>query len=148
MNSSFLSLIHSSTQTTLKQTLTALNTQTQTFGLSLSEEQINYLLERRSVALENTGRIEFGESVLIKIIQTFSNSAHLSSDNYEETLAELQDLFFFIKNESNDCLSDDEILSVMKHTFETKAQGCVDYLSDILEEMLYNKTFSVEGENL
>ena len=45
-----------------------------------------------------------------------------------ETLEELQEIFFFYKNESGDKLSDDELLECMKQQYEKVCHGDLEYL--------------------
>jgi len=106
------------------------------FGLSLREEQIHNLVARRFEALRDTGRVEFGSGVLPKLIYAFCDSPFISQETCEDTITELQDLFYFYKNESEDRLSDDELISFMKRVFDGPAQGSLDYLAGIsLEEL-------------
>lgn len=104
------------------------NALTARYGLTLSEEQIRSLIERRSGALRDTGRIEFGEGILKKLIVAFCDSPYLMQENYEETLIELQDAFYYFKNESMDRISDEEIIEFMNTVFNGRAQGSLDYL--------------------
>jgi hypothetical protein len=99
------------------------------YGLSLSEGEIQDLVERRFGALKDTGRIEFGEGILKKLIYAFCDSPYISQENYEDTLLELQDSFYYYKNESMDRLTDDELIDYMKTVFNGRAQGSLDYLS-------------------
>ncbi len=109
------------------------------FGLSLSEDQARSLVEQRFGALRDTGRIEFGEGVLKKLIYAFCDSPYLTQENYEETLTELQDSFYYFKNESNDLIPDDELIEFMKNIFNGKAQGSLEYLAGTsLEELCRN----------
>lgn len=105
------------------------NELTQPFGLFLNEAQILSLIERRFTALRQTGRIEFGEGVMPKLIYAFCDSPYMTQDNYEETLAELQDSFYYFKGEAQERISDDELIALMKHFFDTKAQGSLEYLN-------------------
>jgi len=98
------------------------------YGLVLSEKQIQNLVEKRFEALRDTGRIEFGEGILKKLVYAFCDSPYIHPQNYEETLLELQDAFYYFKNESDDRISDDELLEYMKIIFDGKAQGSLDYL--------------------
>jgi len=109
------------------------------YGLMLSENQIQNLVQRRFETLRDTGRIEFGEGVLKKLIYAFSDSPYIHQLNYEEILLELQDAFYYFKNETDDRLSDDELIEYMKETFEGKAQGSIEYLTGTsLEELRRN----------
>ncbi len=112
------------------------NQLTARFGLRLSEEQIQSLVNFRFEALQNTMRIEFGEGVLRKLIYAFCDSPYISQENYEETIAELQDSFYYFKNESMDRFSDDELIEYMKAVFDGRAQGSLEYLCGTsLEEL-------------
>ncbi|MEA4932051.1 MAG: DUF6323 family protein [Lawsonibacter sp.] len=117
-----------------KQTEAALvqcNQLTQKVGLLLSDTQIQTLAEQRIQALAHTERIEFGPGILQPLIYCFYDSPYLTQANYEETIVELQTLFYTLKNETKDRLSDDELLGVMKTIFDGKAQGSVEYLSGV-----------------
>lgn len=106
------------------------------FGLSLSQSQIQTLEERRCQALKDTGRVEFGGGVLKKLIYAFCDSPYVSQDNCEETLLELQDLFYYFKNESMEKLSDDELIEAMYHSFHEEANGSLEYLAGTSLEAL------------
>jgi hypothetical protein len=109
------------------------------FGLSLREEQIQSLVARRFGALRDTGRVEFGGGILPKLIYAFCDSPYISQETYEDTITELQDLFYYYKNESEDRLSDDELISFMKTVFDGRAQGSLDYLAGTsLEELCHD----------
>ncbi len=112
------------------------------YGLSLSEQQIQNLAERHVAALRDTGRIEFGTGILKKLIMQFCDSPFLYQSNYEENLLELQDAFYYFKNESLDRIPDDELLEFMKQVFDGKAQGSLEYLCNIsLEELCRNTRY-------
>ena len=49
------------------------NEYTSKYGLILSDNQINNLLERRKETLEKTGRIEFREGIIDKLIKDLNN---------------------------------------------------------------------------
>lgn len=101
------------------------------FGLILSEPQMLALAQRRQKALLDTGRVELGEGILPRLIETFCDSPYLCQANYEETLGDLQELFYYFKNESRDQLSDDELIAGMKRLFDGPAQGATEYLAGL-----------------
>ena len=112
------------------------NELTARFGITLSEPQIQSLVEHRFNALRDTGRIEFGEGILKKLVCSFCDSPYLTQENFEETIIELQDSFYYFKNESMDRVSDDELIEFMNAVFNGRAQGSLDYLSGTsLEEL-------------
>lgn len=105
------------------------------FGLILSESQMWALAQRRQEALLDTGRVELGEGILPRLIEVFCDSPYLCQSNYEETLGDLQELFYYFKNESRDRLSDDELLAGMKRIFDGPAQGAMEYLAGVPVEV-------------
>ena len=98
------------------------------FGLVLSEEDAKLLVNEKSESLKEQKRIEYGESILPKIIYEFCDSDYISQRNYVETIGRLQDIFFLYKNEMMDEISDDELLHFMKEQFETVCYGDLEYL--------------------
>ena len=91
------------------QALTQANQITSQYGLVLTEQQMLSLLQQRQEALEATGRVEFGDGVLHLLAERFCDSPFLCPANYEETLGELQALFYYFKNECRDRLTDREL---------------------------------------
>lgn len=102
---------------------------TSKFGLALTEKQVLALMETRSIALKENGRMEFFGCVIDKIINEFCDSHYLYMQNYEETLHELIEIFYYYKNETSDLMSDDELILYMKRKFDGACQGSLDLLS-------------------
>lgn len=113
---------------TEEERLRVCNELTAQYGLTLSGGQIRELAERRFAALQDTGRVEFGEGILEKLIRAFCDSPYISQGEYMETLLALQDAFYYFKNESLERLSDDELIDYMKQVFDGRAQGSLEYL--------------------
>lgn len=106
------------------------------WGLSLTEQDITELVELRGQALRNTGRVEFGGGILPKLIRAFCKSPYVDPYNYAATLAELQDAFYYFKNECQDRFSDDELIDFMADVFNGQAHGSAEVLATIsLEEL-------------
>lgn len=99
------------------------------FGLFLSESQIQSLVEQVFTALQETGRIEFGQGILKRLVYEFAPSPYIMQANYEDTLLELLDIFYYFKNDSLDMLSDDELIILMAKYFNA-CQGSLDYLRE------------------
>ncbi|MEG0751194.1 MAG: DUF6323 family protein [Oscillospiraceae bacterium] len=109
------------------------------FGLALSENQIQNLAVHRAQALKNTGRVEFGDGIMQKLVYAFCDSPYILQSDLEETLIELQDSFYYFKNESDDALIDDELIEYMKRYFDGRAGGSIEYLAGItLDELFRN----------
>ena len=115
------------------------NQYSERFGLVLSEEDANLLVQERSSSLRQEQRVEFGEGILPKLIFQFCDSTYLSQDNYVESIVRQQEIFYLYKNESLDDLSDDELLDYMKEKFDGVCQGDFEYLEGtVLEEFARN----------
>ena len=104
------------------------NQYTEQFGLILSEQDAQLILENRKRALREKNRVEFGEGIVPKLIYEFCDSVYIDQSNYAETLIRLQDIFYLYKNEMNDEITDDELLHVMKEQYEKLCFGDLDYL--------------------
>lgn len=104
------------------------NQYTEQFGLVLSEKDVRLLLVEKKDILKMQQRVEFGQSILPQIIYTFCDSSFISQSNYVETLIRLQEIFYLYKNEMQDEITDEELLSFMKEQFETVCYGDFNYL--------------------
>lgn len=107
------------------------NSNSAQYGLVLSETQLQELTHRRIQALKQTGRIEFGKGILKPLIEAFCDSPYLTQQDYADTLAQLQDLFYEWKGECRERLADEELLQIMRALFDQRAHGSVEYLEGV-----------------
>lgn len=99
------------------------------FGLCLSRDDAALLAETQDKSLKNSGRIEFGDGVIDKLIWEFCDSPYISMHNYTEILHELIEIFYDYKNETLDLISDEELIKLMKISFDGICQGSTELLS-------------------
>ncbi|MEG0374948.1 MAG: DUF6323 family protein [Raoultibacter sp.] len=111
--------------------LAIVNTKTECYGLALTEEQVGALAERRVDALKTMGRVEFGRGVLHDIVLAFASSPYLTQDSYSETLGDLQDVFYRLKETSEEQIADDDLIDAMRRVFDDEANGSVEYLGEM-----------------
>jgi len=104
------------------------NQETARFGLALSEEEAAEIVAARDNVLKEQRRLEFGPTIVPKIIYAFCDSAYIERDNYADTILRLQEMFFTFRNETMDEMSDDELLGFMREQFENVCSGDLDYL--------------------
>ena len=126
MEQDFYSVISAQNQQELLKT----NEYTCNFGLSLTKQDVAELMNRRKECLMEQQRVEFGKGVLEKLVYAFCDSDYIYQENYAETLARLQDIFYLYKNESMDELTDDELIDVMREAFDGECQGSLEYLEE------------------
>lgn len=106
------------------------NEESEKFGLKLTRDEAKELVVCRNESLKDHKRIEFSSGILEKLIYNFCDSQYIMQDNYMQTLMELQDIFYLFKNESEDKLTDEELINFMKEQFESICTGDTDYLAD------------------
>lgn len=112
---------------------------TEAFGLTLSEEDAQLLVQERGTNLKEQQRVEFGEGILAKRVVGFCDSPNIWQENYVEMLERLQEIFYLYKNESMDELTDDELIAYMREKFDEECHGDPDYLEDtVLEDFARN----------
>lgn len=135
-----------------KQTLIDLkscNELTIKYGLTLTDEDIDELIKNRFKSLKDNGRIEFSKGILKKLVEAFCDSPYIMQDNYKDTIIELQECFYFFKNEAMDQISDDELIEFMKKYFDGQCQGSLEYLSGTnLEELCRNTRYGFKDYDM
>lgn len=105
------------------------NKETEHFGLALTRQDAELIVQERKNSLKEQRRIEFGEGIVTKIIYEFCDSDFIEQDSYADTIIRLQEIFYMYKNEMQDEISDEELLHFMKEQFETVCFGDLDYLA-------------------
>ncbi|MGL5354313.1 MAG: DUF6323 family protein [Clostridium sp.] len=147
MNENFSLTIQNMKKKQLVMDLKKCNEVTIKYGVTLSDIQIGSLINKRFESLKNTGRVEFGNGVLKDLIEAFCDSPYIIQQNYEETLEELQDIFYFFKGEAMEQIPDDELIEFMKDCFNGQCQGAIEYLSGTnLEELCRNTRYGLNKE--
>lgn len=109
--------------------LVSTNEKTEKYGLSLTYEEARELVVRKNESLKGSQRLEFGDSILKKLIYEFCDSQYINQDNYIQILTDLADIFYQFKNEAEDNLTDDELITFMKEQFEEVCTGDLEYLA-------------------
>lgn len=105
-------------------------------GLVLSAPEIQALALRHGQVLQNTGRVEFGESILPKLVFTFCDSPYIPPGDFAATIGELMECFYHFKNETREAVGDDDLLAYMKRHFDGICHGSMEYLCGTVLEGL------------
>lgn len=114
------------------------NEETKKYGLELTLEDSLQIINTRNKVLKNYGRIELSFEVTKKLIEGFASSAFINDKNYVEILNELQETFYYLKNETEDKLGDDILIELMKDLFENSCEGSIELLNSNLEGVSRN----------
>lgn len=107
----------------------ACNAESEKYGLVLSEQQALALTRTQTNVLNETKRIEFNGGIVDKMISAFCDSPYITADNYEDTLHELISLFYELKNNTWDKISDQALITFMKNEFNSHCHGSLDMLA-------------------
>ena len=140
----FLPIDKMSKYTAIEQII-KINEKTYEYGLTLTYSDAVELIETRSISLSENGRVEIGSATIGKIIEAFCDSAFIIQQDYAETINQLVEIFYYIKNETLELISDDELIDLMKDYFENSCKGSLDLLKDReLEKMARNIRFGID----
>ena len=121
------------------------NEETTQYGLTLTKEQAEALVTSRNESLKASGRIELGGGVIEKLIHSFVGSPYINSENYEETLHRLIDIFYSFKSDTWETVSDDQLIGFMKEAFDGSCRGSLEILET--REMVLLSSHIHSGRN-
>ncbi|MDT8716825.1 hypothetical protein IAI10_09155 [Clostridium sp. 19966] len=116
----------------------SLNKEMHKDSLTLAEDDAKAILKTRDKLLNNLGRVDINLDTTKKIIISFSSSAFINDENYLFILNDLQEAFYYIKNETEDAIGDDKIIGLMKDAFENQCEGSIELLNVNLEKFARN----------
>jgi hypothetical protein len=105
------------------------------------------LAKARGRALSDHGRVEFGASAVYRIIYGFCDSPFLQQDEYEATLLELTDAFYYFKNECGDQLTDDELIAAMRNRYDAYDGSTEAVIGTSLESLCRARRLGLEYED-
>ena len=70
-------------------------------------------------------RIELDIKVTKQLIENIYTSQYTNVDNYLEAINDMQEIFYYLKNETDDKICDDEIIEILGEFYE-KFSGNMD----------------------
>lgn len=105
-------------------------------GLILTEREAVELSETRQRAIAENDRIELGIGVLPDIVKMFSSSRYVTQDEYAYILNEVTELFYYIKTETKEALTDNELIKELFRRFELRCRGSIDLLGTEAERLI------------
>ena len=111
----------------------ALNEPTAGYGLLLTPAQATELAAVQQRALSDTGRVEFGEGAAAKLVRALCASPYVDRETWADTLAGMTALFYVLKSETHDRLTDGELIDAMVRVFDGRAHGAMEVLAGMTE---------------
>lgn len=114
--------------------LLEMNHKTKEFGLILTPDQVKNMIAVRNKALHDYGRVELDIEVTKAFIEIFCTSPYIHEENYASTLNELHEIFYYLKNETEDKIGDLRLIQLIKDCFDKDCAGSLELLKSKLEE--------------
>lgn len=114
--------------------LLELNEKIKRYGLTLAPDDIRQLMAARDRFLRHYGRLELGFEATKQLIEVFSESPYITRENFASTLHELHEIFYDLKNETEDRIGDAKLIGIMKDCFDVECGGALELLRDKMEE--------------
>lgn len=89
----------------------------------ITEETALNLIEHKNEVLNTSGRIELSFSALGLIINTFINSPYIDQYSFEDTVSQITEIFYSLKNDTDDLIDDKQLIKTLYKLFK----GCHVY---------------------
>ena len=117
----------------------------ETHGLFITAQIAEDIAASRREALKNNGRVELRSDAIIRLTRAFSGSCYIEQSQFAHIIGEIIDLFYYIKNETENIVSDDDLISEMLETFDETCHGDIENMqSKGLEKILRRVKFGDE----
>lgn len=94
----------------------------------ITEETALSLIEHKNDILKQTGRIELSFSALNLIVKTFINSAYIDQHSFKETIYVITEIFYTLKNDTNDMVNDKTLIKLLFDLFENSCKGEIELM--------------------
>lgn len=133
----FLSRVFNSVNISVQKQVVAelleMNHKTKEFGLVLTPNQVQNMMTVRNKVLQDYGRLELGIEVTKEIMEVFCTSPYINEENYASTLNELHEIFYYLRNETEDRIGDSKLIHMIKDYFDHDCAGSLELLKSRLE---------------
>jgi hypothetical protein len=100
-----------------------MNDESEKYGLILTAEDAHEIIDARVLALQNYGRVELDLGATRQLISSFCSSPSISQEDYAAILKDLLELFYYLKNETEDLIGDAELIKKMKDCLDGSCEG-------------------------
>ena len=140
-----LKSLNSNLQITQENEILNLNEKSQMYGLSLNKEDVKEIINSRDNTLKSYGRIELNISITKMIIENLYKSQYTDKDDYVYAINDLHEVFYYLKNETLDQISDIEIIEIIDEIYNN-CSGRIDIVQEKCEEFAKNYRWGIGGE--
>ena len=130
-----LKSLNSNLQITQENEILDLNEKSQIYGLTLNKEDVKEIINSRDNTLKNYGRIELDIGITKMIIENLYKSQYTDKDDYVYAINDLHEVFYYLKNETLDQISDIEIIDIIDEVYNN-CSGRIDIVQEKCEEFV------------
>ena len=128
-----LSSIQNESIIVAKNEILKINEESSAYGLILTPGDVEEIIKSRGYSLKTYGRIDLNMDITKKLINKIYTSQYTDKDDYVEIINDLQDIFYYLKNETLDEISDHEIIDIIVGFYE-KTSGRIDNVQNLTEK--------------
>ena len=128
-----LSFLNNNNLIAIKNQILEINDKSVDYGLVLSPKDVEEVIKSRKDSLKTYGRIDLNMDITEKIMEILYTSQYTDKDDYLELISDLEDIFYYLKNETLDEISDNEILDKISEFYE-KTSGRIDNVQNLAEK--------------
>ena len=140
-----LKSLNSNLQITQENEILDLNEKSQVYGLTLNKEDVKEIINSRDNTLKSYGRIELDIGITKMIIENLYKSQYTDKDDYVYAINDLHEVFYYLKNETLDQISDIEIIDIIDEAYNN-CSGRVDIVQEKCEEFAKSYRLKLRGE--
>lgn len=139
-----LKSLNSNLQITQENEILDLNEKSQVYGLTLNKEDVKEIINSRDNILKNYGRIELDIGITKMIIENLYKSQYTDKDDYVYAINDLHEVFYYLKNETLDQISDIEIIDIIDEAYNN-CSGRIDIVQEKCEEFAKSYRLKLRG---
>lgn len=110
-----------------------INNESEKYGLVLNMQDAKAIVAARAAALQNSERIEMSNDVVKKITQMLYASPFICQEDYVFNINNIQEMFYYMKNETEDKIGDDELIDIIFNFYNNSCQGSIELLKETLQ---------------
>ena len=122
--------------------LVDLNAKANNYGLVITEAVAREIAVYRNNALIENERFELSSDAVARLTSAFLETRYINQEDFAVTMGEIINLFYLIKNETENTISDDDLISVMLKVFVETCFGSIEVMqSKGLEKILREYKF-------
>ena len=140
-----LKSLNSNLQITQENEILDLNEKSQIYGLTLNKEDVKEIINSRDNTLKSYGRIELDIGITKMIIENLYKSQYTDKDDYVYAINDLHEVFYYLKNETLDQISDIEIIEIIDEVYNN-CSGRIDIVQEKCQEFAKSYRWNLGGE--